>query len=80
LNIRQGAGNADFGTSAAAGGSGNTLTLGTGNDTVSFTGDTNTVKATSTTLNAGATNIKLTFHLDHSAGGSLQQSGATRQI
>src|SRR5207245_4254638 len=36
-----------------AGGSGNTVTLGTGNDTVSFTGGTNTVNATSTTLNAG---------------------------
>jgi len=36
-----------------AGGSGNTVTLGTGNDTVSFTGGTNTVNATSSTLNAG---------------------------
>ncbi|WP_342710725.1 VCBS domain-containing protein [Bradyrhizobium sp. B124] len=34
-------------------GSGNTITLGTGNDTVSFTSGTNTVNATSATLNAG---------------------------
>ncbi|WP_420965872.1 VCBS domain-containing protein [Bradyrhizobium sp. B120] len=34
-------------------GSGNTITLGTGNDTVQFTSGTNTLNATSTTLNSG---------------------------